>query len=149
MSSVPFNISPSDWLFLPTEDPPLELLGNTSIHRSKFYGKEGSSANLSRVLRTCRGADTNRRLNGLGLRGDARDSPPLEKHRTRLRTCGRQSRSRQSRSYSLVKQTLWFGPVLDPHTVGAANVVRFTPDLLGLVTIRARVPVSGSRFRIP
>jgi|HubBroStandDraft_1064217.scaffolds.fasta_scaffold674405_2 hypothetical protein len=75
MSSVPFNISPSDWLFLPTEDPPLELLGNTSIHRSKFYGKEGSSANLSRVLRTCRGADTNRRLNGLGLRGDARDSP--------------------------------------------------------------------------
>ncbi len=37
------------------------------------------------------------------------------------------------------KQTLWFGLVLDPHTVGAANVVQCTPDLLGLVPINAQV----------
>jgi hypothetical protein len=30
-------------------------------------------ANLSQVLRTGRGAETNQRLNGLRLRGDARD----------------------------------------------------------------------------
>jgi hypothetical protein len=33
------------------------------------------------------------------------------------------------------KQTLWFGLMLDPHTVGATDVVQYAPDLLGLVPI--------------